>query len=189
MPPVFVSENIARIENAIGRFTDELSHLEKRKEEIKIERTRLEGCLITFEGFARAGIEEIVPEHEKNQRDSQKECDQGEDESHTDTHEQGGRESHTDTHEQGGRESHTDTHEQGERESHTDTHEQGERESCSDPRAHTHEQGERESCSDPRDHTHEQGERESCSDPRDHTHEQKHVKTPLEELYAKYRTM
>ena len=133
MPPVFVSENIARIENAIGRFTDELSHLEKRKEEIKIERTRLEGCLITFEGFARAGIEEIVPEHEKNQRDSQKECDQGEDESHTDTHEQGGRESHTDTH--------------------------------------------------------EQGERESCSDPRDHTHEQKHVKTPLEELYAKYRTM
>ena len=149
MPPVFVSENIARIENAIGRFTDELSHLEKRKEEIKIERTRLEGCLITFEGFARAGIEEIVPEHEKNQRDSQKECDQGEDESHTDTHEQGGRESHTDT----------------------------------------HEQWERESCSDPRAHTHEQGERESCSDPRDHTHEQKHVKTPLEELYAKYRTM
>ena len=121
MPPVLVHENIARIENAIGRFTDELSDLEKRKEEIKIERTRLEGCLITFEGFARAGIEEIVPEHEKNQRDSQKECDQGGDESHTDTH--------------------------------------------------------------------EQGERESCSDPRAHTHEQKHDKTPLEELYAKYRTM
>ena len=110
MPPVFVSENIGRIENAIRNFTDELSHLEKRKEDIQIERTRLEGCLITFKGFSKAGIEKIVPEHEKKQE-----------EGHHENHDQGGH--------------------------------------------------------------------KSCSDPRVHTHDQEHDKTPLEELYAKYRTM
>jgi hypothetical protein len=142
MPPVLVRENIGRIENAISKFTEELSHLEKRKEEIKIERTRLEGCLITFEGFARAGIEEIVPEHEKNKCDHQQMCDREEPES------------------------------------------------SSDPRAHTHDHEEPESSSDPRTHTHDHEEPESSSDPRTHTHDhEEHDKTPLEELYSKYRTM
>ena len=65
MPPVFVRENISNIEDAIRKFTHELSELEKRKEEIKTERSRLEGCLLTFEGFAQAGIEEISPRTRK----------------------------------------------------------------------------------------------------------------------------
>jgi hypothetical protein len=174
MPTVFVHENIARIERAVSKFTDELSMLEKRKEEIKTERTRLEGCLITFEGFARAGIEEIVPEHEKKQYDDGRRVNAGEHNSCSDPRAQ--------------------MHDQGEHNSGSDPraqmHDQGEHNSCSDPHAQMHDQGEHNSGSDPRAHMHDQGEHNSGSDPRAHMHDQgEHDKSPLEELYAKYRTM
>ena len=66
MAPVIVSENIKGIHAATLKFSSELSDINERKEEISKEILRLEGCLLTFEGFRDAGIEVILPESEKN---------------------------------------------------------------------------------------------------------------------------
>jgi hypothetical protein len=141
MPTVFVSHNIERIQGAIKDFREEISRLNERKKELTTEITRLEGCLLTFRGFNEAGIEGIVPEHEKNFNV----CNQ-----------------------------------ESVKEEHN---------ANPDPRAHTKEQEEHNANPDPRAHTKEQEEHNVNPDPRAHTHEKEHGKTPLEELYAKYRTM
>lgn len=75
--PILVSENLERIAKAEGEFSDQLSaldmeqneldqkhhenlgKLDDRRQLIKDEMNRLEGCRITFEGFAQVGIEVI----------------------------------------------------------------------------------------------------------------------------------
>jgi hypothetical protein len=74
MPAVIVSENIQRIEDLMKNYNDEISNLDTRKEEIRMEIARLEGCMLTFNGFRDAGIETILPEHEKNEHH----CEQNE---------------------------------------------------------------------------------------------------------------
>ena len=70
--PVFVSENISRIESAIKQYQDNIDNTEKHIEEIrkdinneKNEILRLEGCLLTFKGFRDAGIERIMTTEEQ----------------------------------------------------------------------------------------------------------------------------
>jgi chromosome segregation ATPase len=70
--PVFVSENISRIEDAIKQYQDNIDNTEKHIEEIrkdinneKNEILRLEGCLLTFKGFRDAGIERIMTTEEQ----------------------------------------------------------------------------------------------------------------------------
>jgi len=71
--PVFVSENIRRIENAIEQYQANIENTEKHIEGIredinreKNEILRLEGCLITFKGFRDAGIERIMTTEEQD---------------------------------------------------------------------------------------------------------------------------
>jgi prefoldin subunit 5 len=71
--PVFVSDNIQRIENAIKQYQDNIKdterHIEEIQEEINKEKNeilRLEGCLITFKGFRDAGIEYIMTTEEQD---------------------------------------------------------------------------------------------------------------------------
>jgi hypothetical protein len=132
MPSVFVLENIQRIEDAIKNFREEISNLNERKKELTTEITRLEGCLLTFRGFNQAGIEEIIPEHEKNYNGSKQGCDQAGIEEIIPEHEKNSN-------------------------------------------------GSQQGC--------DQEKHKPPSDPRVHTHEKESDKTPLEELYKKYRTM
>ena len=69
--PVFVSENIQRIEDTIKQYQDNIENTEKHIEGIrevinneKNEILRLEGCLLTFKGFRDAGIENIITTEE-----------------------------------------------------------------------------------------------------------------------------
>ena len=84
MPTVFVSENIERIQSAVTKFKDEQKELKNKKitelqridkeiDEIQEEIFRLEGCLITFQGFQNAGIEKLVPENEKETHNHEQE--------------------------------------------------------------------------------------------------------------------
>jgi hypothetical protein len=172
MPTVFVSENIGRIEAIIESFKQELCDMEKRKEEIKTEMIRMEGCHLVFKGFEDAGIERIIPENEKPYNNQEHlnsiQESNGEQEQNHESHceQEQNHESHCE--QEQNHESHCEQEQN--HESHGE-HEQN-HESHGEHEQNHESHGE-----------HEQNHRFQFK------HEQNHDKTPIEELYAKYRTM
>ena len=61
--PVIVKDNIKNVENGIANFKQQIKDMEISIETTKKEILRLEGCLIVFKGFEKAGITRIVPDN------------------------------------------------------------------------------------------------------------------------------
>jgi hypothetical protein len=61
--PVIVKDNIKNIEDGITNFKQQIVDLKRSIETTKEEILRLEGCLIVFKGFEKAGISKIVPDN------------------------------------------------------------------------------------------------------------------------------
>jgi hypothetical protein len=162
MPPVFVSENINRIESIIESFKKELCDMDTRKEEIKSEIIRMEGCYLVFKGFEGAGIERIIPEHELP--------------SNFPEHLEPIQESN------GEQEQNHESH--GEQEQNHESH--GEQEQNHESHG---EHGQNHESHGEHEQNHESHGEHGQNHRFHFKHEQNHDKTPIEELYAKYRTM
>ena len=61
--PVIVKDNIKNVEDGIINFKQQIKDMERSIETTKQEILRLEGCLIVFKGFEKAGITRIVPDN------------------------------------------------------------------------------------------------------------------------------
>ena len=61
--PVIVKDNIKNIEDGIANFKQQIKDMERSIETTKQEILRLEGCLIVFKGFEKAGISKIIPDN------------------------------------------------------------------------------------------------------------------------------